>query len=60
MATRNEYDAGALLAEIRRDKAINTLWALLPLGCCLLSALALAVVFIAGVWTVVNLLTPDF
>lgn len=60
MATRNEYDAGALLAEIRRDKAINTFWALWPLGCCLFTAVAMAVVFIAGVWTVVNLLTPDF
>ena len=58
--SRKNYDAGELLAEIRRDKAINTLWALWPLGCCLLSALALAVVFMAGVWTVVNLLTPDF
>lgn len=57
---RNNYDSDELLAEIRRNKAINTFWALWPLGCCLLSALALAVIFMAGVWTVVNLLTPDF
>lgn len=58
--SKQNYDAGELIAEIRREKAINTFWALLPLGCCLLSALAMAVVFMAGVWTVVNLLTPDF
>lgn len=58
--SKQNYDAGALLAEIRRDKALNTFWALWPLGCCLLSALAMAVIFMAGVWTVVNLLTPDF
>ena len=58
--SKQNYDAGALLAEIRREKAINTFWALWPLGCCLLSALAMAVIFMAGVWTVVNLLTPDF
>lgn len=58
--SRQNYDAGELFAEIRRDKAINTFWALWPLGCCIFTALAMVVVFIAGVWTVVNLLTPDF
>lgn len=29
----NKYDAGEIIAEIRREKALNTFWAVWPLGC---------------------------
>ena len=37
---RNKYDAGEIIAEIRREKAVATFWALWPLGCCFVTTAA--------------------
>ena len=47
---RNNYDASELIAEIRREKAVATFWALWQLGCCYMTAAAALTLYVALIY----------